>query len=115
MLIRWERQRIGTRRKSGVYRLDALLVEKPPEDKASGERIVKKLGSIEERFIKVNETGVRAFHQGLFWIVVDKSLDGLGLDPDVRSRLELEIGETVTRPKDDWPLWCVRCIPQYDE
>ena len=46
---------------------------------------------------------------------VDKGLDGLDLDPDVRSRLETEIRETVPRPRDDWPLWCVRCIPQYDE
>ena len=58
--------------------------------------------------------GMRAFHRGLFWTVVDKKLDEFRLEPVVRDKIEAEIIEKVPRPTSDWALWGVRCVPKYE-
>lgn len=73
------------------------------------------LGSIEERFLRVHESGIRAFHQGIFWTLVDKKLQELTLGEEIRKEIEKEILEVVQRPDADWSLWCVKCIPKYDD
>jgi hypothetical protein len=57
---------------------------------------------------------MRAFHQELFWVAVDKKLDQLNLDAELRNKIEADIIKTVSRPGDDWALWGVTCIPVLD-
>jgi len=95
--------------------MEAFLVRTLNGQGPGREGMVSTLGSIEERFLKVNESGVRAFHQGIFWTVADKKLDELKLAQEVRNQIEKEILEVVERPGPDWSLWCVKCIPKYDE
>lgn len=115
MHVRWERKRIRSGRRDKGFLLKAFLVGTmngygPPEG-----GVVTCLGSIEERFLKINESGVRAFHQGIFWSVADKKLDELKLADEVRRGVEKEILEVVKRPGPDWSLWCVKCIPKYHD
>ena len=44
----------------------------------------------------------------------EKKLDDLGLEIEVRAFIEAALAETVPKPGDDWALWGVKCIPQYD-
>ena len=72
------------------------------------------LGSIEERFLETRIRCTREFHQGLFWKAVDQQLDTFGLEQHFRYTLEQEISHKVPRPGDEWALWGVTCIPQFD-
>jgi hypothetical protein len=72
------------------------------------------LGSIEERFLFTKIQGTRTFHQGLFWVVVDKNLDKLRLESVVRNQIEGELVEKIPRPNGDWAMWGVICVPKFD-
>ena len=115
MHVRWEKRRLEIQTRGGNHRLDALLVEGCKEEGAMKDRILTRLGSIEERFLNAKEVGMKAFHRGLFWAHVDKELEALKLEPEVIARIETKISETVPRPNHEWPLWAVKCIPQYEE
>ncbi|MBW2066106.1 MAG: hypothetical protein JRJ03_14400 [Deltaproteobacteria bacterium] len=115
MHVIWERRRITSGRRDEGFLLEALLVRTVNGQGFPQEGIVSTLGSIEERFLKVNESGIRAFHQGIFWSVADKKLEELKLAEEVRKEIEKEILEVVERPGPDWSLWCVKCIPRYDD
>ena len=91
--------------------LHAVLVDKQIDNT---EREVDRLGFIEKRYLNINVPCTREFHQGLFWMKVDKKLSHLELDEKTRAKIESEIAETVPRPGDTWALWGVTCIPQYD-
>jgi hypothetical protein len=73
--------------------------------------VINFLGSIEERFLNTKARDMRAFHQGLFWVVVDKNLDNLGLEAGERQKIEMEISELVPKPYDEWALWGGRLLP----
>lgn len=75
---------------------------------------VMELGSIEKRYLSTKIKGTRAFHQGLFWVVVDKNLDKLGLEPGDRNQIESELADTIPRPNGDWAMWGVICVPEFD-
>ena len=112
--IRWEKrdeEADGSRRKT---RLVASLVETFQENGLKGNRVVANLGAIETRFLNVPIKCTREFHQGLFWGHAKSKLDALGLEFDVRAFIEAVLAETVPKPGDDWALWGVKCIPQYD-
>ncbi|UCE54099.1 MAG: hypothetical protein JSV31_01250 [Desulfobacterales bacterium] len=114
MYVRWQRQKLKSGLNGTSINLVALLVGNYRKKGQPQEKCLEELGTIKEHFLTTKAKDTRAFHQGLFWVVVDKKLDHLGLNPVVRKRIEAEILETVPRPNDDWALWAVTCIPQYD-
>ena len=112
--IRWEKQDAdsdGSRRRT---RLVASLVETVQENGTKRNRVIAGLGAIETRFLNVPIKCTREFHQGLFWVHAKNKLDHLGLEFEVRTFIEAALAETVPKPGDDWALWGVTCIPQYD-
>lgn len=115
MLVKWERKRLRSRGKDRGFLLEAFLVQAMNERVPAGEKGDACLGSIEERFLKAKESGVRAFHQGLFWTNAVKRLGELKIGEPFRKRIERELLEVVKKPEPDWSLWCVKCIPKYDE
>jgi hypothetical protein len=114
MDVRWERKRIEPEKSGKGFGLVAVLVEDCQKGSATQQRIIEQLGIIHERFLYSKARDMRAFHQGLFWIHVDKKLDQLTISPEDRNKIELKISETVSRPNDEWALWSVTCIPRYD-
>ena len=84
------------------------------EDEAKPKPVME-LGSIEKRYLSTRIKGTRAFHQGLFWVVVDKNLDKLGLEPGERRQIESELADTIPRPNGDWAMWGVICVPEFDD
>jgi hypothetical protein len=42
-------------------------------------------------------------------------LANLNLEQKVRNEIEAEISEIVPRPRDEWGLWAVKCIPEYEK
>ena len=115
MKVKWERQRSDTGGRRVHYRLRAILVDNKREHGELKEEVIVHLASIEERYLKTNEVGMRAFHQGLFWTVADKKMTEIELEPKVRKGIEAEISEVVPRPTDQWGLWAVKCIPEYEK
>ena len=114
MELKWEKrdQEINC---SGKHpRLVALLVDAHQESTGGPDHVIARLGSIEERFLNVNIGSMRDFHKGLFWTVVDKKLDELGLALEERTVIENEISDRIPRPCDEWALWGVTCIPRFD-
>ena len=112
--ITWEKidaESDGSRR---TTRLVASLVETVQENGLKRKKVIANLGSIETRFLNVPIKCTREFHQGLFWVHVKTNLDDLGLEIEVRAFIEAALAETVPKPGDDWALWGVKCIPQYD-
>ena len=112
--IRWEKrdeEADGGRRRT---RLVASLVETVQENGLKRNRVIANLGAIETRFLNVPIKCTREFHQGLFWVHAKNKLDDLGLEFEVRAFIEAALAETVPKPGDDWALWGVKCIPQYD-
>jgi hypothetical protein len=109
MKVKWEQ--VDSEVDARHICLHAVLVDKQIDDT---EREVYRLGSIETRFLNVNVRCTREFHQGLFWLKVDKKLSHLDIDEETKAKIESEIAETVPRPGDTWALWGVTCIPQYD-
>ncbi|MFC1821486.1 hypothetical protein ACFL9T_02185 [Thermodesulfobacteriota bacterium] len=85
------------------------------ENREVKENTEKHLGTIDMRFLNINESGMREFHRGLFWATVDKNLDHLKLSQDQRKKIESEIVDTIPRPADSWSLWAVKCVPKYDQ
>lgn len=72
------------------------------------------LAMIDQRFLSSKITGLKAFHQGLFWETVREKIERMCLEPAVRKALEAEISRKVPRPAPDWALWAVTCIPRFD-
>ena len=112
MFVKWIRQSSNNERNGIRYQLSAFLDDglylKEYDEQSP-------LGTIEERFLHTKARDMRAFHQGLFWVVVDKNLDNIELEADERQKIEMEISETVPRPSDGWALWGVVCCPAYDK
>lgn len=114
MHVRWERLKTITERGRTQYQLDALLVEDCLSEEDKNPKVLARLGSIQERFLRIRISKTRAFHQGLFWAKVDRKLEKLGLEEKLHQALESQISERVPRPRDDWALWGVTCIPHID-
>ena len=114
MQVKWEKMSLknGLNRKS--INLRAVLVESCQNNGSTKQRIVGNLGDIDEKYLSTNVQNMRAFHQGLFWVAVDKKLDHLKLDARLRNKIEADILKTVSRPDKDWALWGVTCIPVFD-
>jgi hypothetical protein len=112
MFVKWIRQPLNSGLKGKGYQLEAFL-----DDGLHGKECVKQssLGTIEERFLNTKARDMRAFHQGLFWVVVEKNLDNLGLEADERQKIEMEISAIVPKPSVEWALWGVVCCPEYDK
>ncbi len=109
MKVKWEQR--DSEVNSRHICLHAVLVDRRVDD---SEKEIDRLGSIEKRYLSVNIPCTREFHQGLFWMGVDKKLNRLGLNQETRLAIELQIAETVPRPGANWALWGVTCIPRYD-
>ena len=114
MYVKWEKRNPKNRLNSSSSNLEAVLVEKYQDNGTIKLRVIEHLGSIEEKFLATKVSNMRAFHQGLFWVAVDKKLDHLKLDAQLRNRIEADISTTVLRPAEDWALWGVTCIPKFD-
>ncbi len=111
MFVKWIRHPVNNVTKSNGFRLDAFIDGCLHEDRNS-ERM--QLGTIEERFLNTKARDMRAFHQGLFWVSVDKNLNNLGLGAVAREKIEAEIASRIPRPSSEWSLWGVVCCPKYD-
>jgi hypothetical protein len=114
MQVKWEKRSLKTGLNRKSINLRAVLVESCPNNEYTKQRIVDNLGDIDEKFLSTNVQNMRAFHQGLFWVAVDKKLDHLKLDARLRNKIEAVILKTVSRPDKDWALWGVTCIPLFD-
>jgi len=101
----------GNRRRTNLVASPMEIVQ---ENGLKRNRVIANLGAIETRFLTVAIKCTREFHQGLFWVHAKKKLDDLGLEIEVRAFIEAALAETVPKPGDDWALWGVKCIPQYD-
>jgi len=114
MHIEWERQIKRTEIGRTQYQLVALLVESRFSGKNENVRLVARLGAIQERFLLARISRTRAFHQGLFWVKLDRQFENLGLTGEQKKTLEVQISEKIPRPAEDWALWGVTCIPRVD-
>jgi hypothetical protein len=112
MFVKWIRKPLNNRLSPKRYQLEAFLDDGLPVKEYDKQG---PLGKIEERFLYTKARDMRAFHQGLFWVVVDKNLDNLGLEAGERQKIEMEISAIVPKPSDEWALWGVVCCPQYDK
>ena len=115
IIVKWERQGPLGEGRRGRQHLHAVLIERNSGKDDHHEKVIDHLASIEERFLETKETGMRAFHRGLFWSVAGRKLDALHLNSEVRQRIEAEISEIVPRPSNEWGLWAVTCVPKYDK
>lgn len=114
MHVSWRKQKVPSELNGKGVNLVAVLMEDYQEAGQTKEKFVEELGAIKERYLTTRAKDTRAFHQGLFWVVVDKKLDFLDLAPAARTIIEAEILKRVPRPNKDWALWGVTCIPRYD-
>ena len=114
MHVDWQRQRLKNGLNRNTFYLNAVLVEQYQDHGKTKQRIVEHLGSIGEKFLTTRVGNMRAFHQGIFWVTVDKKLEQLNLGAKLINRIEADILKTVSRPDDDWALWGVTCIPRFD-
>lgn len=114
MHVKWQRQKLKSGSNGAANYLVALLVDNASKAAQTHDGLQEELGSIKEQYLQTKATNTREFHQGLFWAAVDKKLNFLTLSPDVRNRIEHQISKEVPRPKEDWALWGVTCIPRYD-
>jgi hypothetical protein len=116
MDICWKRKKIKNGTNGSRVNLVAVLVGNSQQENNSGAKgnFTRQLGAIGEKFLNSKARDMRAFHQGLFWLHVDKKLNHLSLSPEAREQIELKISQTVPRPDKDWALWSVTCIPRYD-
>jgi len=114
MHVKWEKRSLSKGLNGKSINLRAVLVENYQNNGKPKQRIVDDLGDIDEKFLSTNVQNMRAFHQGLFWVVVDQKLDHKALDPELRNKIEADILKTVSRPDNDWALWGVTCIPIFD-
>jgi len=114
MHVKWERRRTSLEGKKVQYELVALLVEGSLLEKSENIEVLATLGAIQERFLRIRISKTKAFHQGLFWVKVDRKLVKLSLGKGINQTIEAQILERVPRPSDDWALWGVTCIPHID-
>ena len=114
MNVKWERRKPEGGGRRDRHHLHAILVERKMEKGVLNEKVIRHLAGIEERFLETKEMGMKAFHRGLFWTVADKKLADLQLAGDVRKKIEGEISKVVSRPSDEWGLWAVKCVPDYE-
>ena len=114
MQVKWEKRSLKTGLNRESINLRAVLVENFQNNGNTEQRIFDSLGDINEKFLSTNVQNMRAFHQGLFWVAVDRKLDHLKLDARLRNKIEATILKTVSRPDKDWALWGVTCIPIFD-
>ena len=114
MKVQWKRRRSDNEFNGNTLNLEAVLVESYQDNGNTSQRVVVRLGCIREKFLTTKVRNMREFHQGLFWLAVDRQLDHLKLDSAVRNQIETEILKTVSRPDKDWELWGVTCIPRFD-
>lgn len=112
--IQWHEKWVGDIQNVRRRMLCAVLVDPRQATKDNIADASTVLGMIEERYLEARISGVRAFHQGLFWETASEKLHRLRLDSHSRARLESEIMAKVPKPGPDWPLWAVTCIPRYD-
>ena len=114
MNVRWEKQKIEMGANGRGTHLVAVLVKDCRGEAKSGTPFREQLATISERYLNSKARDMRAFHQGLFWVRVDRKLNNLTLKSLERQKIESIISETVPRPDKDWALWSVTCIPRYD-
>jgi hypothetical protein len=114
MHVTWRRQELSSGPNGTGVSLVAVLMESYQEAGRPKEKFIEELAAIRERYLTTKARDTRAFHQGLFWVVVDKKLDALNLESVERTTIEAEILKRVPRPNQDWALWGVTCIPRYD-
>ena len=114
MYVTWHKQKLSSALNGTGVNLIAVLMENYQEAGQPKEKFIEELGAIKERYLTTKAKDTRAFHQGLFWVVVDKKLDSLQLESVERTTIEAEILKRVPRPTQDWALWGVTCIPRYD-
>ncbi len=114
MDVSWERKKIKNGTNGSRFNLIAVLVGNQKQEGDAKSSFSTQLGTIGEKFLNSKARDMRAFHQGLFWVQVDRKLNGLALKPQQRQKIETIISETVPRPDQDWALWSVTCIPRYD-
>lgn len=114
MRVMWEKRSLKCGMNGKSLNLRALLVQDYQENGDTKQRIIDDLGSIDEKFLYSKVQNMRAFHQGLFWVAVDKKLNHLKLGAGLRNKIEADILKTVSRPDEDWALWAVTCIPVFD-
>jgi hypothetical protein len=112
MWIKWIRQSSNNGLNGNRVQLTAFLNNGLPGDESVNPN---PLGTIEERFLQSKARDMRAFHQGLFWVTVDKNLENIGLEAAKRQKIEMEISATVPKPSAEWALWGVVCCPEYDK
>ena len=114
MYVTWRKQKLSSKLNGRGVNLVAVLMENYQEAGQPKEKFIEELGAIRESYLTTKARDTRAFHQGLFWVVVDKKLDSLELKSVERTSIEAEILKRVPRPTQDWALWGVTCIPRYD-
>jgi hypothetical protein len=115
MFVRWERRDLESGRAGRCLR-EAILMKNHKKEGVMQEQVVAPLAAIEERFLTAKEVGIRGFHRGLFWTLVDKKLKALNMENLPRSMIEAEISKRVPRPAtNEWSLWAVTCVPRYEE
>jgi hypothetical protein len=116
MDVCWKRKKIKNGTNGSGLNLVAVLVGNYQNEASANARgnFTRQLGTIGEKFLDSKARDMRAFHQGLFWLHVDKKLNHLSLSSQERKKIELKISKTVPRPGQDWALWSVTCIPRYD-
>ena len=114
MKVRWERRIADDPLNRNGYILSFVLVENYLEEGKTKEKVIDHLGMIEERFLNSGARDMKAFHQGLFWVKVDKKMESLKLSTEKRNKIEAEISELVPRPGGEWSLWGVTCVPRFD-
>ena len=114
MDVSWKRKKTINGTNGGGVNLVAELVDNYHTAGNTEGNITTQLGIIGEKFLNSKARDMRAFHQGIFWVAVDKRLEQLNLDAKLRNRIEADILKTVSRPDDDWALWGVTCIPRFD-
>ncbi len=114
MDVCWERKKYKNGTNGSGFNLVAVLVGNYQKETSAKGNFARQLGTIGEKFLDSKARDMRAFHQGLFWLHVDKKLNHLSLSSEEREKIELKISKTVPRPGQDWALWSVTCIPRYD-
>ena len=114
MDVSWKREKDINGQNCGGVNLVAELVGNYRKAGNARGNFTTQLGAIGEKFLNSKMRDMKAFHQGLFWVRVDRKLNRLTLKPQERQKIESIISETVPRPGTDWALWSVTCIPRYD-
>ncbi len=114
MDVSWKRKKTINGTNGGGVNLVAELVGNYHAAGNTEGNITTQLGIVGEKFLNSKARDMRAFHQGLFWVRVDRKLNCLKLKPQERQKIESIISETVPRPDKHWALWSVTCIPCYD-